>query len=429
MSETLKTEAKPSGSRAATVQQLVSPGGIKAWLVEDYTVPLVALELAFIGGTAQDPPVMPGVATLLAGLLDEGAGPHDSEAFHRILEEYAVELAFSADRDILFGRMQTLERNKAKAFELLGLAVTQARLDPEPLERVKSQIAAGLKREINDPDHVAARTFRRIAYAGHPYGAPMRGDLETLPALSRPALVDFRAANLARDNLKVAVVGAIDAATLAAYLDEVFGALPATASLVPVPDVAFAGVGTREIVDIDLPQSTIRFGRQGIARADADFIPAMVVNHILGGGVFSARLFKEVREKRGLAYSVYSQLANQDHAAMLYGGTSTKNERAAESLDVIQGEIRSLAEDGPGEEELAKAKKYLIGSYALRFDSSTKIAAHLTRLQAEGYGVDYLDMRNRLIEAVTMADAKRAAKRLFGDGALLVTVAGRPAGL
>jgi zinc protease len=114
---------------------------------------------------------------------------------------------------------------------------------------------------------------------------------------------------------------------------------------------------------------------------------------------------------------------------MLFGGTSTKNERAAESLQVIQGEIRSLAEAGPSAEELDKAKKYLVGSYALRFDSSTKIAAHLVRLQAEGHGVDYLDARNGLIEAVTLEDAKRVAKRLFGDGSLLVAVAGRPVGL
>ena len=166
MTDTLKSEPKPSNSRASTVQQVVSPGGIRAWLVEDYTVPLVALELAFLGGAAQDPPALPGVATLLAGLLDEGAGPYESEAFHRILEENAIELSFSADRDLFHGRLQTLARNKAKAFELLGLAIAQARLDPEPMERVKSQIAAGLRREINDPDYVANRSFRRIAYAG-----------------------------------------------------------------------------------------------------------------------------------------------------------------------------------------------------------------------------------------------------------------------
>ncbi len=239
----------------------------------------------------------------------------------------------------------------------------------------------------------------------------------------------MRTAAFARDMLSVAVVGAIDAPTLGRYLDDVFGSLPEKAALVPVPDVAFAGAGTRQIVDLDVPQSTIRFGRQGIGRMDADFIPATVVNHVLGGGVFSARLFREVREKRGLAYSVYSQLVAQDHAAMLLGGTSTKNERAAESMQVIAAEIRNLSEVGPSEEELDKAKKYLIGSYALRFDTSTKIAAHLARLQTEGYGVDYLDERNRLIAAVTLEDAKRAAKRLFGDGSLLVAVVGRPQGM
>jgi zinc protease len=424
-----KTRDDAPRSRAASVQSIVSPGGIEAWLVEDYAVPLVALEFALMGGASQDPQSKPGVATLLAGLFDESAGPYDSDAFHRALEEQAVELSFSADRDFLSGRMYTLARNKAQAFELLHLAVAEARLEAGDFERVKSQIVAGLKRELNDPDQAASRAFRRFAYPDHPYGMPVRGDLDTLPQISRTDVIDMRAATFARDNLKIAAVGAIDAETLGQYLDHVFGTLPEKASLAPVADVAFSGAGTRRVVDLDVPQATIRFGRQGIARMDKDFIAATVVNHVLGGGVFSARLFKEVREKRGLAYSVYSQLAAQDHAAMLIGGTSTKNERAAESMQVIEAEIRSLAEAGPTEEELDKAKKYLIGSYALRFDTSSKIASHLARLQAEGYGVDYLDERNRLIAAVTMDDAKRAAKRLFGDASLLVAVVGRPVGM
>jgi zinc protease len=429
MSTDSKTEASVPRSRAATVQRIVSPGGIKAWLVEDYTVPLVAFEFALIGGAAQDPQGKPGVANLLAGLLDEGAGPYDSDAFHRALEEQAIELSFSVDRDFLSGRMQTLARNTAQAFELLRLAVAEARLDMDGLERVKTQIAGGLKRELNDPDHAATRAFRRLAYPGHPYGAPVHGDLETLAGLGRADVLDMRAAVFARDKLKIAVVGAIDAPTLGKYIDDVFAGLPEKASLRPVADATFSGAGTRHVVDLDVPQSTIRFGRQGIARFDKDFTAAMVVNHVLGGGVFSARLFKEVREKRGLAYSVYSRLIDQDHAAMFWGGTSTKNERAALSMQVIESEIRNLSDEGPSEDELDKAKKYLIGSYALRFDTSTKIAGHLARLQAEGYGVDFLDERNRLIAAVTMADAKRAAKRLFGDGSLLVAVAGRPQGM
>ncbi|WP_036264566.1 M16 family metallopeptidase [Methylocapsa aurea] len=418
-----------SPSRAAAVQKVVSKGGIEAWLVEDYAVPLVALEFAFKGGASQDPIGKPGVATLLAGLLDEGAGPYDAEGFHRALDEDAIEMSFSADRDILSGRMQTLSRNSARAFELLQLAVTKARLDAEPFERVLSQVAASLKREANDPDYVASRTFRSASYPDHPYGLPVRGDLATLPTLTQGNLIDMRAATFARDKLKIAVVGAIDAATLAGHLDDVFGALPEKGALAPIATVAFSGEGGRRVVDIDVPQSTIRFGRQGIARKDQDFIAATVINHILGGGIFSARLFREVREKRGLAYSVYSQLVTYDHAAMLTGGTSTKNERAAESMGVIETEIASLSDLGPTEEELDKAKKYLIGSYALRFDTSTKIASQLAHLQTEGFGVEYLDERNKLIAAVTMEDAKRAAKRLFGDAKLLVAVAGRPEGM
>lgn len=423
MTQLARTETP---SRASSVQKVISKGGIEAWLVEDYAVPLVALEFAFKGGAAQDPIGKPGAATLLAGLLDEGAGPYDAEGFHRALDEDAIEISFSADRDLLTGRMQTLSRNSARAFELLRLAVTEARLDAEPFERVMSQIAASLKREANDPDFVASRSFRALAYPNHPYGLPVRGDLATLPALTRGNLIDMRGVMFARDNLKIAAVGAIDAVTLAGHLDDVFGPLQQKANLNPIGPAAFSGAGTRHVTPIDVPQSTIRFGREGLARKDPDFIAATVINHILGGGIFSARLFREVREKRGLAYSVYSQLVTYDHAAMLTGGTSTKNERAAESMAVIESEIASLANFGPTAEELDKAKKYLIGSYALRFDTSTKIANQLLHLQTEGFDVDYLDDRNRQIAAVTMDDAKRAAKRLFGDAKLLVTVAGKP---
>ncbi|MGH6843776.1 MAG: M16 family metallopeptidase [Methylocella sp.] len=413
-------------SRASTVQKVVSQGEIEAWLVEDYSIPLIALEFAFKGGAAQDPIGKPGAAALLSGLLDEGAGAYDSDGFHRALDEDAIEMSFSADRDILAGRLQSLSRNSARAFVLLQLAVTEARLDTESFERVVSQIAAGLKREANDPDFVAGRSLRALAYPNHPYGQPVRGELSTLPTITRANLIEMRAATFARDNLKIAAVGAIDAATLAGHLDEVFGQLPEKASLNFVAPGAFSGTGTCHVDPIDVPQSTVRFGREGLARGDADYIPAMVVNHILGGGIFSARLFREVREKRGLAYSVYSQLVTYDHAAMFYGGTATKNERAAESMAVIEKEISSLAECGPTEEELDKAKKYLIGSYALRFDTSTKIAGQLVNLQSEGFGVEYLDERNKLIAGVTMEDAKRASKRLFGDAKLLFTVAGNP---
>jgi zinc protease len=416
-------------SRAERVQKIVSPCGIAAWLVEDYAVPLAAMEFSFAGGGAQDPQGKAGAGALLSGLLDEGAGDLSAEAFHRALDDHAIRLSFSAERDEFYGHLQTLSRHSDKAFELMALAVNAPRFDAEPLERVHGQLNAVLKRESSDPDAMAAQAWRRAAWPNHPYARSARGELGEIDAVTRDDLISLHRKTLARDTLKVAAVGAIDAATLARHLDVIFAGLPEKAELSPIPEIEVQGLGRRIVVDYDVPQANIRFGRPGVARRDPDYIPAMVVNHILGGGAFTSRLWQEVREKRGLTYSVYSALSTAERSPAFVGSTSTKNERAAESLSVIETECARLAADGPTAEELEKAKKYLIGSYALRFDTSTKIAGHLLQLQREGFGADYLDRRNSEVEAATLDDARRVAKRLIGDAKLLVAVVGRPEGV
>lgn len=416
-------------SSASRIQRVVSPGGIEAWLVEDYTVPLVAVEFSIRGGASQDPSGKAGLGYFVSGVLDEGAGPYDSSAFHERLDEFAIELRFNADRDSFGGHLRTLVRHKSEAFDMLRLALTEPRFDEEPVERVRAQLEAGIRHEANDPDSMASRTFFATAFPDHPYGRPVNGTLESLPAIAREDLVAYHKRVVARATLKIAVVGAIDAQTLAGELDRVFGPLPEKASLTAVPDAVPQGVGTSRVVSLDVPQSSIRFGARGLMRNDPDWIPAVVVNHILGGGVFSSRLFREVREKRGLAYSVWSQLAPYDHGALHMGGTSTKNERAAESVAIIQEQIASLVAEGPTADELDKARKYLIGSYALNFDTSTKIAGQLVRIQNDSLGIDYMDRRNGLVAAVTGEDVSRTARRLYGEGKLLVAVAGKPVGL
>lgn len=414
-------------SRAEHVQRIVTPGGLTAWLVESYAVPLVAVEFALRGGAAQDPADKPGVAALLAGTLDEGAGPYDARGFHHAIEEHAIHLAFGADRDSFSGHLQTLSRHLDKAFELLKLALTEARLDAADVARIRNQFAAELKRDLNDPDAMAAKAFRESAFPNHPYGRPVRGALDSIDSLSREDLIALRERLFATKDLKIAVVGAIDAQTLATKLDDVFGAFSRDNDLASVPAIAVSNVGLRKIVDIDVPQTTIRFGRPGVTKRDPDYFAVVVANHILGGGTFTARLFREVREKRGMAYSVYSQLNEYDHCPMLIGAAATKNERAGEALAVIEEQVRAFAENGPTEDELDKARKYLIGSYPLRFDTSTKIASQLVNLQLDDFEPSYLDERNGRIAAVGLEDCKRAAKKLLGDGGLLVTMAGRPA--
>ncbi len=415
-------------SHSGRVQRVVSPGGIEAWLVEEHAVPLFALEFSFRAGSAQDAPGRAGTAALLAALLDEGAGDMPAAAFQEALADRAVELSFSSGRDWFQGTLRTLARNADEAIRLTRLAVTRARLDPEAVERLRAETLAGLRYDANDPDSAASRRFFELAFAGHPYAAHPQGSVESVSAITRDDLQAFRAGALARDSLVVTCVGAVTPERLSAYLDELFGDLPASASLAPTPTAAFRGLDAIDIRDLDVPQTTFVFGAPGLARSDPDFIAAAVVNHILGEGTFTSRLWQEVRERRGMAYSVRTWLHPLRQGALYYGSTSTRNDRAREALDIIRAEIARMAQDGPTEAELEQAKRYMTGSYALRFDTSTKIAGELMGIAFEGLGIDYIDRRNGLVAAVTLEEARRVAARLFGDGRLLVAAAGRPVG-
>jgi len=411
------------------VGRVLSPGGVEAWHVRSDVVPLVALAFTFEGGAAQDPDERPGVAQMLARLLDEGAGPHTSDAFQERLAARAIELSFNAGPDAIGGSLKTLVRHLDEALELLRLAFAEPRFDADAIERVRAQTIAGLRYQQNDPGVMASRRFFAEAFPGHPYGRPTGGTVESVAAVTRDDLVALHAKVIAQGRAKIAVVGAIEPAALALALDEVFRALPQAAPLPPVPPARIAGRGSQHVVEIDVPQSVIRFGTDGLSWRDPDFIPAYVLNHILGGGAFTSRLFQEVREKRGLAYSVGTSLVSYRGAAMTWGYTATKNERVAETLAVIEAEMARLKEEGPSDEELQKAKDYLTGSYALGFDTSTKIAHQLAQVAFEGLGLDYIARRNALVAAVTQDDIRRAAERTIGDGQLLVVVTGHPTGL
>lgn len=415
-------------AHATTIERVVSPGGIEAWLVRDASVPLIAMDFAFKGGADQDPAGKPGVGYMTTALLDDGAGELNANAFQKLLQEYAIEMRFSTGRSHVLGSMRMLKEWQDQGFDLLRLALTSPRFDADALERARTQVLAGLRRETTSPNDIASRTWWKAAFPNHPYGRPANGTLESVPSIAVEDLKTYARRVFARDTLKVSVVGDIDAVTLGKVLDHVFGALPAKAELDSVSTVAMQAAGRRIVVDLDVPQAVLTFGGAGIARKDPDFIAAFVVNHILGGGSFSSRLYEEVREKRGLAYGVYSYLLPLDRTALVMAGTATSSERAGEALSIIEKEIRRLAEEGPKAAELAKAKAYLKGSYALRFDTSTKIASQLLQIQLDDLGIDYINKRNKLIDAITLDDARRVAKRLF-NGDFLVTVVGKPKGV
>jgi zinc protease len=423
---TLAALASTPSQASTKIQHLISPGGIEAWFVQDATVPLIAMEYAFSGGAAQDPAGKPGVANLVADLLDEGSGDLDSKTFHERLDRRAIELSFSATRDNFRGSLRMLRDNKDEAFDLLRMALTSAHLDPTDVERIRSQVIAGLRRDTTNPNSLAGRKFLEVAYGDHPYGRQASGTIESVPTIEIADMKDYVRRVLAKDTLKIAVVGDVDPATLGKLLDQTFGGLPAKASLVPVGDVVAAKPPQRAFVPLDVPQTVITFGGPGVPRHDPNFMAAYVVNHILGGGGLSSRLYHEVREKRGLAYSVYEALLWMDHSALFIGSTGTRADRAGDTTDAVDKEIRRIAEDGPTQQELDEAKSYLKGSQMLALDTSSKLASGLLQYQLDKLPIDYIEKRNAIVDAVTLDDARKAAKRLWGQGLLTVIVGRAP---
>jgi zinc protease len=426
------TIAAPSLKTAETkmnIQDVTSPGGISAWLVEEHGVPLLALRFVFDGGSSQDPAGKEGLANFLTAMMDEGAGELTATQYQERMEELAVRMGFKDAKDALYGSFETLTVNREPALEMLRLAINSPRFDKDAVERIRKQLLANLAYAAKNPQQVAGQAWYEDAFPNHPYGRHANGSPESIEAIQPADLEAYRKRTFARDTLKVVAVGDIDAKTLGEVLDKVFGALPAKSQLTPVPDTTPMPVEKLKVVEMDVPQSVVQFGLAGFARKDPDFIPAFVMNQILGGGGFASRLTEEVREKRGLAYSVYSYMQPLEHASVFGGGVATKNEAVKQSIDVIRSELERMAKDGPTETELANAKSYLTGSFALRFDTNAKIANQLLWMMHEHMGIDYPERRNAMIEAVSMEDVRRAAKRLLKVDDLFITVVGKPKGL
>ena len=419
----------PHAAMATEIQVVRSAGGITAWLVQEPSIPLLSVSFSFAGGASLDQPSRKGTGNLVSGLLDEGAGPYNSLAFQTRLEELAVRMNFDADRDSFSGSLLTLSANRDAAFELLRLALNEPHFEAEAVARIRRQILTGLIEAQEDPNAIVAKTWFATAFPDHPYGLPSRGSIETVKAITTEDLRGFMAKALARDRLTIGVVGDISAADLGPLLDKTFGALPASTKIATVPETMPKGAGLLKVVEKSIPQSRVMFGAPGLKRDDPDWYAAYVLNYVLGGGGFSSRLNEEVREKRGLAYSVYSYLYPLDHAAIHLGGVGTQNQRVEEALKVIKEQIARAGEAGITVDELANAKTFLNGSFPLRLTSSGRIARLLRAIQRENLGLDYLERRAVLINSVTLEDIRRVAKRLLRPENLLIVVVGQPAGL
>jgi zinc protease len=413
---------------AIDIQQVTSPGGIRAWLVQDNSIPFVALDLQFDGGASLDIPGQWGAINLMMGLLEEGAGPYGAQEFAEETERLAARFSFDTNRDSIGIQAEMLTSNRGEAVALLREAIIAPLFDPTAIERVRGQVLANIAADAQDPSELAVSAFNAAAFGDHPYAQPIAGTTDTITALTRDDLVLAHSNVLARDRVYVGAAGDINAEELGLLLDTLLGDLPANGATLPGPAPYLLQGGTT-VVEFPTPQSVAIFGHEGLERLDEDFFAAFVLNQILGGGNFRSRLMEQVRVERGLTYGVYSYLATREHRPMWLGQFSSSNSLVAEAIDVIRDIWVDISENGVTEAEIEAAKLYLTGAYPLRFDGNVTIAGILTGMQIDEMPVDYITTRNDQVNAVTQDDVLRVAQRLLRPENLHFTVVGQPEGL
>jgi len=410
---------------AITVQEVKSPGGLTAYLAEDHTTPVIAITFGFKGGSALDPASKLGLSGMAVSTLDEGAGDLDSFSFQTELQDRAITLRFGDEADMIRGNLVTTSPNAARAYELMHMALTKPRFDAEPVERIRRQIQVGIAARQENPGRIARKTLMETVFANHPYARESDGTPESVAAITVEDLRAWVKSRFARDRLVIAAAGDITPADLGRAMDKLFGDLPQTTGLkVDLPAAVAPSKGQTIRVEKNLPQSVVYLAQRGIMRADPDWYIASVNDYIFGSGSFAARLMNEVREKRGLAYSVSTSLAPYDAGALMFGSVGTRADQADTSIAIIRDEWKKMRDAGPTQKELDDAKQYLTGAWPLRFTSTGSIADILLAVQRDNLGLDYIDKRNSLIEAVTLEDAKRVAKKLYDPDALTVVIVG-----
>lgn len=413
---------------AVEIREVTSPGGIRAWLVEEPTIPFVALELRFRGGASLDAEGKRGAINLMTALLEEGAGEMDAQQFAAARDAMATSLSFDVGDDALSVSARFLTEHRDASVALLRAALAEPRFDPDAIERVRAQVVSNIRSDLKDPNRIAGRGFDQLAFGDHPYGTARSGTEDSVAALTRDDLLAAKDRVIARDRVYVSAVGDIDAETLGQVIDLLLADLPEAGAPMP-PEVAVAVPPGVTVIDYDAPQSVVVFGHEGIDRHDPDFFAAFVLNHILGSGGFGSRLMDELREKRGLTYGVGSYLVPMDLAATYQGSFASANDKVAEAVALVRAEWAKLAENGVSAEELEAAKTYLTGAYPLRFDGNAPIARILVGMQMDDLPVDYVETRNAKVEAVTPEDIRRVAARILKPEALHFVVVGRPEGI
>ena len=410
---------------ATAITEIKAFDGVKAWLVEEHSIPFVTLEIRFKGGATLDRVGKRGSVYFMSALLNEGADDLDASAFAMEMERLAVELDFNVYQDSLSISFKFLTENKNDSINLLKKALTKPRFDQEPIERVRDQVLSILKSNAKDPRKIASKVFFENVFGSHPYGSMKDGNLQSVLSLNREDILNAYHDVFNRNQIFISAVGDITPKELRDLLNEVVEEIPANP--VKITDqVIYKLPGGNTVIDFDTPQSVTIFGHGGIKRTDKDFFSAYVLTHILGGSGFGSRLMTELREKNGLTYGVSAYLASWEKADLILGQFASSNNTVMEAISIVRKEWAALAERGVTADELQDAKTFLTGAYPLRFDGNSRIARILVGMQSQGLPIDYIRTRNAKVNSVTIEDIKRVSTRILKEKNLYFVIVGRP---
>lgn len=408
------------------IQQLTTPKGITLWLVESHQIPMVSVEVAFRSGSAFEPAAKAGLANLTATMLTEGAGELDARAFAEALDEIGARMGADADKLDSSLSLTTLSDHKARAFELMGLALNRPRFDAADVARVKAAIVAGIRQSEENPQAVASKAFMKTVFGGHAYGRASVGENATVTALEAADIVAWHAAQYTRANMVVSMVGDVTPAEAVALVDGALAGLSAGSIRNAVAEAPAVPVARGVHTERDVPQAAVLVGHLGLPRDDPDYWALLVMNDMLGaGGGLSNRLFDVVREKNGLVYHVGSVNIPLPHAGVFFVQLQTENAKAQKALDLVKAELKRMQDTLPAADEFADTVDYLTGSFPLRIDSNAKILGYLTLMQMEGLGPDYLETWVANVRKVTPADVQRVAMRVLHPEAAVLSVVGQ----
>lgn len=410
------------------IQNWQTASGAEVYFVENHDLPIVDVSVNFAAGSARDSVEKSGVAGITRYMMTLGAAGMSDEKIAQKMADVGAVLGGSFDADLASFKLRTLssEREKTQAIDVFTKILQQPDFPQAVLEREKARIISGLQESATQPESISSKAFMKALYGNHPYSLDDSGEVDTVPNIQRDDLQNFYKQYYGAKGVVVAMIGDLTREQAAAIADSITAGLPQSAVAAPIPAVSVPTQPVEKRITHPASQSHILLGYSGIKRGDPDLFPLYVGNYILGGGGFVSRLTEEVREKRGLVYSVYSYFMPMAQSGPFQIGLQTKKDQAEDALKLVRQTLDNFIKNGITEAELKAAKANIIGGFPMRIDSNNKILDYLAMIGFYKLPLNYLDEYNKNIEKVTVAQIKDAFSRRLKPENFVTVIVGEP---